>query len=140
MKNQLAQGGGRLLRSAVEIFRDWQRRDALRRELQALGPVEGERVLHDCGMSRSEYLSSLDNNLLSEDLLEPAMQTMGFDPLAIKTKHPEWSRDLARACMSCRHRLRCRDDVSAKRFATSHRNYCVNSDSFGELAQSGVAA
>ena len=68
------------------------------------------------------------------------MLSMGFDPLAIKTKYPEWSRDLARTCMSCRHRLRCRDDVAAKRFAASHHSYCVNSDSLSEIAQSGMAA
>ena len=140
MKNELALGGGRLLWSFACYFHDWQRRNALQREFQALGAAEGERVLNDCGMSRSEFLSSLDNNLPSEDLLEPAMLSMGFDPLAIRTKHPEWSRDLARACMSCRHRVRCRDDVLAGRFATSHRSYCVNSDSFGELAQRGKAA
>ena len=140
MKNELALGGGRLLRSFACYFHDWQRRNALQREFQALGAAEGERVLNDCGMSRSEFLSSLDNNLLSEDLLEPAMLSMGFDPLAIKTKYPEWSRDLARTCMSCRHRLRCRDDLSAECFATSHRSYCANSDSFSEIAQSGMAA
>ena len=140
MKYELAQGGGRLLRYAAAFFHDWQHRKALQREFQALGDAEGERVLHDCGMSRSELWSSLDNNLPSEDLLEPAMLSMGFDPLAIKTKHPDWSRDLARACMTCRHRLRCRDDLSAKRFAASHRSYCVNSHSFSEISQSGMAA
>ena len=139
MRYELAQGGGRLLRYVVAVFHDWQHRKALQREFQALG-ADGDRVLHDCGISRSEFLSSLDNNLLSEDLLEPAMLSMGFDPLAIKTKYPEWSRDLARTCMSCRHRLRCRDDLSAECFATSHRSYCANSDSFSEIAQSGMAA
>ena len=139
MKYELAQGGGRLLRYAVAFFHDWQRRNALQREFRSLG-AEGERLLHDCGMSRSEFLSSLDNNLLSEDLLEPAMLSMGFDPHTIKAKHPEWSRTLARACMTCRHRLRCRDDLSAKRFAANHRGYCVNSDSFSEIAQSGKTA
>ena len=140
MKYELAQGGGRLLRYAAAFFHDWQHRKALQREFQALGDAEGERVLHDCGMSRSELWSSLDNNLPSEDLLEPAMLSMGFDPLAMKTKCAGWSRDLARACMTCRHRLRCRDDLSAKRFAASHRSYCVNSHSFSEISQSGMAA
>jgi hypothetical protein len=140
MKFELAQGAGRLLGYAVTFFRDWQHRNALQSEFRRLGVTEGERVLHDCGMSRSEFLSSLGNNVLSEDLLEPAMLSMGFDPLAIKTKHPEWSRDLARACTTCRHRLRCRDDLLAKRFATSHRSYCVNSDSFSEISQIGKAA
>jgi hypothetical protein len=129
-----------LLRSAVAFFHDWRHRDALQREFQALGGTEGDRVLRDCGLSRSEFLSSLDNSLLSEDLLEPAMLSMGFDPLAIKMKYPEWNRDLARACMSCRHRLRCRDDVAANRFAASHQSYCVNSDSLSEIARSRMAA
>lgn len=135
MKHELAQVRGRLLRYAVAFFHDWQHRKALQREFQSLEDTEGERILHDCGISRSEFLSSLDNNLLSKDLLEPAMASLGFDPLAIKTKYPEWSRDLARTCMVCRHRLRCRDDLSAKRFAASHRSYCVNSDSFSEIAR-----
>lgn len=140
MKNELALGGGRLLRSFASYFHDWRRRNALQREFQALGAAEGERVLNDCGMSRSEFLSSLQNSLLTEDLLTPAMLSLGLNPIAFKAKHPEWGRDLERACMSCRHRLRCRDDVSARRFATSHRSYCVNSDSFRELAQRGKAA
>src|SRR5688572_2511192 len=64
MRCELAQGGGRLLRYAAAVFHDWRHRKALQREFQALGDIEGDRILHDCGMSRSEFLSSLDNNLL----------------------------------------------------------------------------
>lgn len=139
MKYELAQGGARLLRYAVAFVHDWQRRNALYREFQLLG-AEGERVLHDCGMSRSEFLSSLQNSLPLEDLLEPAMASIGLDPVAIKAKHPGSSRDFARACMSCRHRMRCREDILANRFATNHRAYCVNVHSFSEIAHSGKAA
>ena len=56
MRYELAQGGGRLLRYVVAVFHDWQHRKALQREFQALG-ADGDRVLHDCGISRSEFLS-----------------------------------------------------------------------------------
>ena len=129
--------GGRLWRSAIGFFHDWRHRSALQREFQLLGHAEGERILRDCGLPRSEFMSSLHKPLLSEDLLSPAMLSVGLDPVAFKIRHPARSRDLERICMACDNHRRCRNDASTDRFASRYRDYCPNRNSFDEIAEPG---
>ena len=128
MKSDLALGLGRLWRSTTEAFRDSRRRSALRRQFEKLG----DDALQDCGFSRSEFDASFRNALPLVDLLSPAMLALGLDPVELS---PGRSMDLGRACMFCQYRQRCRNDVSAHRFAARYRRYCLNNDSFDEMVR-----
>lgn len=123
--------GERLWRSAITCFHDWQHRRALEREFVLFDQQEGERVLRDSGMSRNDFLALLQTPLASQDLLSPALSSLGIDPAAL---HTEWTRDLARTCIVCKNRRQCRDDLSAHRFSSRYRGYCPNSDSLEVIA------
>lgn len=119
--------------SIASSLLDWRTRATLRSELHRLGRDEEDRVFRDCGLNRGEFAKSLKNPLVSEDLLSPAMELIGLDPVALRKRHPSWSRDMARVCMACPNRRRCRDDVSAHRIG-AFRAYCLNDRSFEEMA------
>lgn len=123
--------------SVASSLLDWRTRATLRNEFHRLGRDEENRVLRDCGLNRSEFAKSLQNPLVSEDLLSPAMELIGLDPVALRKRHPSWSRDMARVCMACPNRRRCRKDVSARRIST-FRAYCVNDRSFEQMAAAEV--
>lgn len=119
--------------SLASSLLDWRTRATLQSELHRLGRDEEDRVFRDCGLNRGEFVKSLQNPLVSEDLLSPAMELIGIDPVALRKRYPSWSRDMARVCMACRNRRRCRDDVSAHRIS-AFRAYCLNDGSFEEIA------
>ena len=130
MNGDLAVALGRLWRSTAEALRDSRRGNALR-QFATLDDA----TLRDCGFSRSELNASLRNDLPWVDLLSPAMRSLGIDPVDVKTKQPERSRDLGRAYTFCQFRRRCRADVSAERFAERYRGYCLNRDILHEMAE-----
>ncbi|MGB3391409.1 MAG: hypothetical protein WBA88_25920 [Pseudaminobacter sp.] len=109
----------------------------MRREFYAIDRDEADRLLRECAMGRSDFLSSLRNPYCADDLLLPAMRSVGLDPEAHKASYPAWHRDIERTCTACENRRRCRRDVLSNRFAARHRSYCPNKDSFTEIAQAG---
>lgn len=126
----------RLWHLAVSSLHNQRTKNALRREMAELGPDEENRVLRDCGLSRSEFATLLQNSLATEDLLSPAMNSIGLDPVAWRERYPAWGREMARVCMACDFRRRCHGDMVGGR-VDAFREYCPNSADLAEMARTG---
>lgn len=121
--------------SAVLFYKDWKQRRAAKREIDALGRQEGERVLGECGLTRADLATAMRHTFASSILLPEAMQSVGVDPDAFATRHAGWNRDMRRTCMMCSQRSHCSDQLAAASFATRYRDFCPNRDSLDEMAK-----
>lgn len=119
--------------SALSAFKDWRRRRAALSEVKALGREEADRVLGECGLTCEDFASAMGHRFTSNALLPQAMRSVGVDPDAFEACNVEWSRDLTRTCMLCRHRRRCSDALATQSFAASYRDFCPNQDSISAL-------
>lgn len=131
--------GSRILgiaRLAAAFARDWTQARAVRLEVQSLDAAEGGRLCHELSMSSHELDAAMRTPFVSDDLLSPAIVSMGADPAMFEARHRGWSRDMRRVCMMCRHRSRCRRDLTASNFDHRYRSYCPNALSMAEIAES----
>lgn len=120
--------------SAVLTVQDWRRRRSAVNEIAALTPAEGDRVLGDCGLSRSDFQLAMRHAFASTILLPEAMKSKGVDPIAVEREQPEWNRDMRRTCMLCKERSRCSAQLATAEFNGSYHDFCPNSASLDALA------
>jgi hypothetical protein len=125
----------RFWRLAVDYLDDRRRSRATVREFNALGPEECAHALSDSGVTPVEFDRAMRLPFASEDLLAPAMRSVGIDPAAFAAQNPSSYRDLCRTCMLCDHRMRCRNDLGSSDFARTHVGFCPNSETFGDLGE-----
>lgn len=120
-------------RSAVAFAADRRHRMVAAREMGALDPNERSRILTEAGLTRSEFGDIMRTPFVSQDLLSRAMLAIGIVPSAFRARHEMWHRDMARVCMACPARSRCRRDLATCDFARRYRHYCPNADSLAEI-------
>ena len=126
----------RLFHLALAYLEDRKRSRATVREFRALGPEACAHLLGDAGLAPSEFDRAMGLPFASEDLLTPAMRSVGIDPAEFaEHNHPSY-RELCRTCMSCDHRMRCRSDLGNAAFLRTYRDFCPNSIPFDALAAS----
>lgn len=120
--------------SAVLTVQDWRRRRVAINEISALAPMEGDKVLGECGLSRNDFQNAMRHTFASSILLPEAMKSKGIDQATFERQQPEWNRDMRRTCMLCSERSRCSNELAANAFNDSYRDFCPNSASLDALA------
>ena len=115
-------------------FRQWlaeqiaarRARARLRQELNALGPDQTERLLHDVGLTPAELPALIRRHPETRNVLERMMDAVGIDWRRLLRSEPETLRDLAVACNGCRAFSRCRRELGRGTAGRSFRAFCPN--------------
>ncbi|QOF74580.1 hypothetical protein IG197_30070 (plasmid) [Aminobacter sp. SR38] len=127
-----------LWRSVVLRFKDWRQRRAAVWEISQLGN-DGERMLAECGLSRSDFRQAMRLAFASKILLPEAIKSKGIDAETFENRYPEWNRDMRRTCMMCPARRVCSDRLETRDFEASYRDFCPNADNLDALAGVAIA-
>lgn len=115
-------------------LQDMRTRRAAARELAALDPAERARVLADFGLSEHELTGACATPHALDDMQSQALASLGVDVKAFRAENPLWQRDMARLCLACEARGRCRNDLAEGRFAGHYAEYCPNAESLDEIS------
>lgn len=124
----------KLWRSAVLHYKDWRQRRAAVLEISQLGN-DGERMLAECGLTRSDFRQAMRAAFASKILLPEAVKSKDVDPEIFENRYPVWNRDMRRTCMMCSARRLCSDRLSSGEFEASYRDFCPNAGSLDALAE-----
>ena len=123
--------------AALEAIRDrfgcWYGRQKIARELAALDPTETEQLLHDIRLSMSDMPAITKPQAGPLVLLPQRLETIGLDPLYLKTDQSSVYRDLERACMRCTNWRRCARDLARGDAQTGLEHYCANAQTIDAL-------
>ncbi|BCG82409.1 hypothetical protein [Mesorhizobium sp. 113-3-3] len=123
-------------RFAISFLVDRERSKAAKREFWAQGPHKCAGILHDLGLTRAEFDDAMRLPYASEDLLTPAMRSVGIDPDSFQTL--EATRGgMSRTCMTCPHRRECRGLLAVFDFENHYQEFCPNSRGFAKLLEGG---
>jgi len=107
-------------------WRNWKRRYAATRELDACGEGEVAHLAHDLGVSACELRTLAGRWPDSADLLRRRMDALGIDAAQVGRREPEVMRDLQRVCGQCADERRCEHDLRHDAGDHSWRTYCPN--------------
>jgi hypothetical protein len=123
-------------RFAISFLVDRERSKAARREFWAQGSDKCAGILNDLGLTRTEFDDAMRLPYASEDLLTPAMRSVGIDPDSFQTLEAARG-DMSRTCMTCPHRRQCRGLQAAFDFENHYQDFCPNSPGFAKLLEQG---
>ncbi len=130
MKNPLGTAALLAIRDRLNC---WYAQHKVAREFQALEPTEAERILQDVGLSMSDMPAITKPNAGPSVLLPQRLETVGLDPLYLKTEQRSVYRDLERACMRCPKWRRCARDLARGDAQTGLEHYCENAATIDAL-------
>jgi hypothetical protein len=119
----------------VDVLRGYRRKREMVTEIEDLTERDRERLFSEIDVTPGEFRDFCRHALAADDLLTPAMQSVGIGLALFSVQHPALQRDMQRICMACRHRLRCRYHLKASTFRQNQRAFCGNSDNFATITK-----
>jgi len=117
----------------MDLLRGYRRKREMAAEIHDLLEHDGGRVFSDIHVAPAELRDLCQRALAADDLLTPALRSMGINSALFAEQVPATRRDMQRICMTCRHRLRCHYHVKTATFRQNQRAFCGNSDNFSAI-------
>ena len=110
-------------------------------ELESCGPDQVKRMAQDLGLSTSDLLSVVSQDLYESNLLERRMAALNLDPDEVARSEPALLRDFQRLCTTCTSPRRCARDLAqelardpAEPASRDWREYCPNATTLNMLS------
>ncbi|TPN35220.1 hypothetical protein [Mesorhizobium sp. B1-1-6] len=120
-------------RSVISLLADRRRSRAATREFWAMGWDECTGILNDIGLTQGEFDAAMQLPYASEDMLTPAMLSIGIDPDTFDSRQIARDRLMSRTCITCPHRRQCHSHMAAFDFESHYQDFCPNRGNFAEL-------
>jgi len=98
-----------------------------------MGLDECTGILNYIGLTQGEFDAAMQLPYASEDLLTPAMLSIGIDPDTFDSRQIARGRLMSRTCITCPHRRQCHSHMAAFDFESHYKDFCPNRDNFAEL-------
>lgn len=114
-------------------FARYRKRLMRANELRALGDSETERMAHDVGLSRPDFMLVAAKDDDSADLMKRRLADNGID---VRSIAPVVLRDMQRCCSQCVSKPRCAHELEDRPSSARWPDYCPNEQTIATLAPS----
>lgn len=119
-----------LVELVLAAFARYRKRLARANELRALGDSETERMAHDLGLSRSDFMLLAAKDDDAADLLNRRLADSKID---IGSIAPVTLRDMQRCCAQCASKQQCAHELEDRPRSAQWPDYCPNEQTIATL-------